>query len=42
MEVKSQCAYIEFNLTRKEVDEIMKGVALFIYLGRPLEHSDDE
>ena len=27
MEVKSQCAYIEFNLTRKEVDEIMKEVA---------------
>ena len=42
MEVMSQCSETEFSLTGKEREETIGGLALFKYLGRPLEQSDND
>ena len=40
VEFASRCLEMEFRLTGEEEEETIEGVALFKYLGRPLEQSD--
>ena len=41
VEVVSWCAEMESNLAGKEGEEIIEGVALFTFLGRPMYQSDN-
>ena len=42
VEVASRYIEMEFKLTGKEGEEMIGGVELFTYLGRPLDQSDDK
>ena len=42
VEVWSRCLEMELSFTREDGEDIIEGVALFKYLGRPLEQSDDD
>ena len=42
VEVASRFSDMEFNLTGNEVEDTIEGVALFTYLGRLLDQSDND
>ena len=37
-----RCSEMEFSLTREKGEETINGVAIFKYLGQPLEKSDND
>ena len=41
MEMAARCGEMEFNIDRKEGDDILENVPTFRYLGRPLDQMDD-